>query len=101
GSLHLRSVDEFSNGGLHPGYACPLWHAFLALVAKVAGIDPTQVLTHEPSAVAPVAFAVAYESGKALFRTVWCGVAVLLAAVTVAALAPGPGGALPAPGHPG
>src|SRR5207245_3915508 len=59
GSLHVRSVDEFANGGLHPGYAFPLWHGFLALVAKLAGVDPTQVMVHEPSAVAPVAFAAA------------------------------------------
>ena len=26
GSLSLRSVDEFRDGGLHPGYAFPLWH---------------------------------------------------------------------------
>ena len=24
--LSLRSVDEFKDGGLHPGYAFPLWH---------------------------------------------------------------------------
>jgi len=79
GSLHLRSVDEFVDGGLHPGYAFPLWHGFLALVAKLAGVDPTQVLLHEPSAIAPVAFAVVYEAGLALFRTVWLGAAVLVA----------------------
>src|SRR5580765_769720 len=54
--LHVRSVDEFADGGLHPGYAFPLWHAFLALVAKLAGVDPTKVMVHEPSALAPVAF---------------------------------------------
>src|SRR6478735_4569638 len=58
GDLHVRSVDEFADGGLHPGYAFPLWHAFLALVAKVGGVSPTQVMLHEPSAIAPVAFAV-------------------------------------------
>ena len=38
------AVDEFVDGGLHPGYAFPLWHGFLALVAKVAGVDPTEVV---------------------------------------------------------
>ena len=33
GDLHLRTVDEFKDGGLHPGYAFPLWHGFDALVA--------------------------------------------------------------------
>jgi len=60
GDLRVRSVDEFADGGLHPGYAFPLWHAFLALVAKVGGVSPTQVMLHEPSAIAPVAFGVVY-----------------------------------------
>src|SRR6059036_1397214 len=101
GSLHVRSVDEFANGGLHPGYAFPLWHGFLALVAKLAGVDPTQVMLHEPSAVAPVAFAAAYESGVALFRSAWLGVAVLRATVAGAALAPGHGGSFALLGQPG
>ena len=40
-SLSLDSVNEFADGGLHPGYAFPLWHGFLALVAKVAFLDPS------------------------------------------------------------
>src|SRR5207253_7370830 len=101
GSLHVRSVDEFADGGLHPGYAFPLWHGFLALVAKLAGVDPTQVLLHEPSAITPVAFAVAYEAGLAVFRTVWAGVAVLLAALALGALAPGHGGTFALLAQPG
>ena len=92
GDLHLRSVDEFRDGGLHPGYAFPLWHSFLALVAKLGGADPTKVVMHEPSALVPVAFAVVYESGVALFRSAWLGVGVLAATVAVAAFAPGHGG---------
>src|SRR6266536_377765 len=87
GDLHVRSVDEFIDGGLHPGYAFPLWHAFLALVGKLAGADPSQVVLHEPSAVVPVAFAVTYEAGLALFRSASMGVAVLSASVAGAALA--------------
>ncbi len=101
GSLHVRSVDEFANGGLHPGYAFPLWHGFLALVAKLAGVDPTQVMAHEPSAVAPVAFAAAYESGVALFRSAWAGLAVLVATVGIGALARGHGGSFVLLGQPG
>ena len=101
GSLHVRSVDEFVDGGLHPGYAFPLWHGFLALVSKLAGVDPTQVVLHEPSAVAPVAFAVVYEAGLALFRSVWLGAAVLVATVAGAALAPGHGGSFTLLGQPG
>jgi hypothetical protein len=101
GHLHVRSVDEFADGGLHPGYAFPLWHAFLALVAKLGGVDPTQVVLHEPSAVAPVAFATAYESGVALFRRTWLGIAVVAATVAMAALAPGHGGSFALLGQPG
>lgn len=101
GNLHVRSVDEFADGGLHPGYAFPLWHAFLALVAKVGGVTPTQVMVHEPSAIAPVAFAVVYEAGLALFRSMWLGVAVVAAAVTGIALAPGHGGSYSLLAQPG
>jgi hypothetical protein len=101
GDLHVRSVDEFKDGGLHPGYAFPLWHAFLALVAKLGGVTPTQVILHEPSAIAPVAFAVVYESGVALFRSTWLGVGVLSAAVSAAALAPGHGGSFALLAQPG
>jgi hypothetical protein len=101
GDLHVRSVDEFADGGLHPGYAFPLWHAFLALVAKVGGTSPTQVMLHEPSAIAPVAFAVFYEAGLALFRSVWLGVSVLLASVAAVLLAPGHGGSFALLSQPG
>ena len=101
GDLHVRSVDEFADGGLHPGYAFPLWHAFLALVAKVAGVTPTQVMLHEPSAIVPVAFAVVYEAGLALFRSVWLGAAVLTATVSAVALAPGHGGSFALLSQPG
>ena len=38
--LSLDAVGEFVDGGLHPGYAFPLWHGFVALVARVADVDP-------------------------------------------------------------
>src|SRR4051794_6468342 len=101
GDLHVRTVDEFRDGGLHPGYAFPLWHAFLALVAKLAGTDPTNVMLHEPSAVAPIAFAVVYEAGVALFRSAWAGIGVLAATVTAAAFAAGHGGSYALLAQPG
>src|SRR5207302_877644 len=64
----------------------------LAAVARIAGVDPEQVFRHESSILAPVAFAVAYEAGYALFRSAWLGIAVVLAAVVPIALAPGGGG---------
>jgi hypothetical protein len=92
GNLHLRSVDEFRDGGLHPGYAFPLWHGFLALVAKLAGVDPASVVLHEPSVLAPFAFGAVYEAGVRVFDSPAAGFAVLVAQVSVIAFAPGHGG---------
>ncbi len=92
GGLSLRSVDEFRDGGLHPGYAFPLWHAFLALVARLAGVDPASVVQHEASVLVPAAFLVAWESGTQVFRSAWGGIAVLAAQVGTFALAAGSGG---------
>ena len=92
--LSLEGVGEFVDGGLHPGYAFPLWHAFLALVAKLAGVDPADVVVHEAAVLAPLSFLVVYEAGVAVFRSRWLGVATLAATVGVTALASGSGGAL-------
>jgi hypothetical protein len=92
GGLSLRAVDEFRDGGLHPGYAFPLWHSFLALVARLAGVDPSAVVLHQASVLVPVAFLVAWEAGKEVFRSAWGGLAVLLAQVAMFGLAAGSGG---------
>jgi len=92
GGLSLRGVDEFRDGGLHPGYAFPLWHAFLALVARLAGVDPTAVVQHEASVLVPAAFLVAWESGTQVFRSAWGGLGVLAAQLGLFALAAGSGG---------
>jgi hypothetical protein len=92
-ALHLRSVDELVHGGLHPGYAFPLWHGFLALVTKVSGLDPSVVLHREASLLVPFAFLVAWEAGYAVFRSVTGGVSVLTASVAIYCLAAGHGGA--------
>jgi hypothetical protein len=93
GSLSLDAVNEFADGGLHPGYAFPLWHGFLALVASLAGVEPELVVMHEPTVLAPLAFLVAYEAGYALFRSRAGAAAVLLAQVALIGLAPAGGGA--------
>lgn len=92
GSLSLRAVDEFKDGGLHPGYAFPLWHGWLALVAKVADVDPSKVVVHESSLLAPLALVLAYEAGRAVFRSGPLAFATMLASVAVMALAAGGGG---------
>ena len=93
GSLSLRAVDEFKDGGLHPGYAFPLWHGWLALVAQLARVDPAKVVLHESSILAPLALVLAYEVGLVVFRSAWLGIATMLAQVALIAFAPGMGGA--------
>ena len=92
-SLSPDALNEFADGGLHPGYAFPLWHAFLALVARVAFLDPSVVVLHQASVLAPLALLVSYEAGWALFRRVGPAVAVVCAQVSLTALAPNGGGA--------
>lgn len=93
GALSLRAVDEFKDGGLHPGYAFPLWHGWLALIAKLAHVDPGAVVLHESSLLVPLALVLAFELGYAVFRSSALAFAVLLAQVAMIALAPGGGGA--------
>jgi hypothetical protein len=92
GSLSLHSVGEFAHGGLHPGYAFPLWHAWLALVAKLAGVDPASVAAHESSLLVPLALLLAFEMGWAIFRSAGLALAVVLGQVAIKAFAPGHGG---------
>lgn len=94
GGLSVRSVDEFRDGGLHPGYAFPLWHAVLALVSRLAGVDPDSVVRYEASVLCPIVFLVGYEAGKALFRDSWLAATALAGSLGLIALAPGSGGAL-------
>jgi hypothetical protein len=94
-SLSLHDVGEFAHGGLHPGYAFPLWHAWLALVARLAGVDPASVAAHESSLLVPLALIVAFEMGWAVFRSVGLGVAVVLAQVAIKCFAPGHAGVYP------
>ena len=94
--LSLDAANEFPDGGLHPGYAFPLWHGFLALVAKVSGADPVDTVLHGPTVLAPLAVVLAFEAGWALFRRVTPAVTAAAAGVAIVAMAPGAGGALTA-----
>lgn len=90
--LHLRSVDQLAKGGLHPGYAFPLWHCFEALVAKISGLDPTVVVNHEASVLAPIACLVTWEAGTAVFGSAAAGLSVLAAELAIFCFAAGHGG---------
>ena len=93
--LSLEGIAEFADASLHPGYAFPLWHGFVALVARISGVDPEQVVLHLPSLLAPFAVVVAYEAGWALFRRTWAAGAAGAAQVALVCFAPGHGGSYP------
>jgi hypothetical protein len=83
-SLDLTSlsvVNEFREGGLHPGYAFPVWHSACALVARLADVDPATALLHLPAILTPLAVVLAYAAGAALFRSPGGGVATAAAQV--------------------
>jgi hypothetical protein len=92
-SLSLDRVSEFADGSLHPGYAFPLWHGFVALIAKIAHEDPERVIAHLPSILAPLAVVIAFEAGWALFRRTWAAGVTAGAQVAMLCFAPGMGGA--------
>ncbi len=96
GDLSLQRVVEFPDGGLHPGYAFPLWHGFLALVAKVAGADPEEVVVHLPSVLVPLLAVVAFEAARAIFGRTAPAAAATAATLAIVGMAPGHGGALTA-----
>jgi hypothetical protein len=68
----INAVNEFREGGAHPGYAFPLWHAALAAIARLAGVDSGTVVLHLPAILTPLALLLAYAAGAALFRS-WGG----------------------------
>ncbi len=81
-TFHLTSlnvVDEFKHGGLHPGYAFPVWHSAVALVARLADVDPAVALQHLPAILTPLALVLAYAAGAALFRSFGGGIATAAA----------------------
>ena len=92
GDLHLRTVDEFKDGGLHPGYAFPLWHGFVAVIAWVSGLDPEVVIRHGPSLLAPIACAVIWEAGVAVFGSRLAGASFLVVTLGLFCFAPGHAG---------
>lgn len=99
-ALSLTAVGEFPDGGLHPGYALPLWQGFLALIAKVAMVDPSQVVLHEASILAPAAVLAAYEAAHALFARAAPAAVAAGASVALLVMAPGYGGAYTSLGLP-
>ena len=77
----LGSIDvmnEIDGEHVHPGYAFPLWHGALALIARLAGVDPTLVVLYLPAILVPLALLITYEAGRALFGSEGGGVATTI-----------------------
>ncbi len=89
----LTAVDEFKHGGLHPGYAFPLWHGALGLISRLSGLDPTPVVRYLSALLVPLSFVFSYAAGRALFRSPWGGGAALIAQVAQFGLSAGHVGA--------
>jgi hypothetical protein len=68
----VSAVNEFRNGALHPGYAFPLWHAVLALLSRLAGVDVAVTVVRLAAVLVPLSFVLAYAAGRELFRS-WAG----------------------------
>src|SRR5437773_385360 len=69
GSISLRTLDEFKDGGLHPGYAFPLWQGFMALVTRLAGVAAAAgalTLIHPPHAALVVIVLAGFLCARAL-----------------------------------
>jgi hypothetical protein len=101
---HLSSlgvINEFRDGGLHPGYAFPLWHGVMGLVAQLAGVDPTLVARYSSAVLVPLSFVLVFVAGRTLFRSNWTGLAALLAQAAQIGLGPGHGGGYTALAQPG
>ena len=97
----LSVVDEFRNGSLHPGYAFPLWHGVLALVAKLAAVDAAAVVLHLGAVLVPLALVVFFAAGTAVFGSASGGIAVVAAFLTLIAFARNGVGALEFLAQPG
>ena len=77
----LSVLNEFREGGLHPGYAFPVWHSAVALIARLADVDPALAMKHLPAILTPLAIVLAYAAGAALFRSFGGGIATAAAQV--------------------
>ena len=96
GDLSPWRVAEFPDASLHPGYAIPLWHAFLALIAKVSGADAADVVLHGPTVLLPLVAVVGFEAARLVFRRTVPAAVAVAAGVAIIGMAPSHGGALTA-----
>ena len=87
----IRVADEFRDGSLHPGYAFPLWHGVLALITRLADVDPELVVLKLGALLVPLALVLSYAAGAVLFASWAGGVATAVAQAAVVAFPTGTG----------
>jgi hypothetical protein len=100
GLSSLAVLNEFRDGGLHPGYAFPLWHGAVALVSLLAGVDPAETARHGSAVLVPLSFVLVFAAARALFGSMWVAAAALVAQAAQFGLAAGHGGAYTSLVHP-
>jgi hypothetical protein len=100
GLSSLAALNEFRDGGVHPGYAFPLWHAAVALVSLLAGVDPAETARHGSAVLVPLSFVLVFAAARALFGSMWVAAAALVAQAAQFGLAAGHGGAYTSLVHP-
>jgi hypothetical protein len=74
----LYAVDEFKDGGLHPGYLFPLWHSVDAVIARLSGVDVVTTTLYLPAMLVLLAFVVVYAAGRIVFASSFAGVALVV-----------------------
>jgi hypothetical protein len=97
----IEVMNEIDGEHVHPGYAFPLWHGALALIARLAGVDPTLAVLYLPAILVPVALLVTYGAGRALFGSEGGGVATAIGWLALFALPFGGVGSLQYLAQPG
>ena len=91
-ALSPSAVSEFADGGLHPGYAFPLWHAFLALSRGSRASTPSSS-SSTPRACSRRSRSSSSSRPARALPLAWLAFGAVAAQVALIALAAGHGGA--------
>lgn len=87
-------VGELRGGIPSPASAFPLWDGVLALIGRLAAVEPRLVVQHTGAVLVPLALVLAYAAGRELFGRVAGGIATAVGQLAVVALPIGGTGAL-------
>ena len=65
--------------GLHPGYAFPLWHAVIAAIVRISGVDEALAFRSLPPILIPIIATAVYRAGRSVFGCRAAGAATWIA----------------------